>query len=439
MTSFKGKFRHTEAGGSLIGEGDCELVIEGESFLLVPSSGSPLACDLGEVNQCIPGEYEISLKLYAGDTILLTHFGKVFSTLSQTILEAYRARLVQCLLLEDLEEVERFDGWAQLDTHGTAVSSRVEIRLYRSSFAVLPETAAGFSWRYADIDGVDFEETGYTLTIRSDSDRLVLTRLAKRTGELMQRLRNGISAVSEKGAHVISSLFPFLSPDQFTRVAGIFKEGRAVPVRSLIEIDSRIENALAANAVDSSLKEYLEFLQGISVAEEAYTGFKEIRTEETELENGEEAPPEPAGGPGETAGNSILHWFLFPLKTAGHPAVAANAVAWEAASATGRATYFFRLVPPGEVSLLKDPGRSREAIAKAVRRLNRAMVTLNFRREPIYLPDDVLLMQKKYRRYAIACRRIPVLQELRASFLGRALHTSPEAWQKQVRAIVSGL
>ena len=37
---------------------------------------------------------------------------------------------------------------------------------------------------------------------------------------------------------------------------------------------------------------------------------------------------------------------------------------------------------------------------------------------------------------AIACQ-IPELREVRASFLGRAIHSSHEAWQKQVEAILS--
>ena len=56
----------------------------------------------------------------------------------------------------------------------------------------------------------------------------------------------------------------------------------------------------------------------------------------------------------------------------------------------------------------------------------------NFRREPIYLPDDSLTLQPRYHRHAIACRKIPELRRLRASFLGRAIHTSLAAWQKQV-------
>jgi hypothetical protein len=37
-----------------------------------------------------------------------------------------------------------------------------------------------------------------------------------------------------------------------------------------------------------------------------------------------------------------------------------------------------------------------------------------------------------FRRYAIACRKLPELRSLRASFLGRAIHTSLENWRGQL-------
>jgi len=61
---------------------------------------------------------------------------------------------------------------------------------------------------------------------------------------------------------------------------------------------------------------------------------------------------------------------------------------------------------------------------------------LNFRWRPIYLSDEELARDPRYHRYAIAARRIPELHELRASFLGRAIHTSPESWQAQVDSIL---
>jgi hypothetical protein len=73
----------------------------------------------------------------------------------------------------------------------------------------------------------------------------------------------------------------------------------------------------------------------------------------------------------------------------------------------------------------------------SIRNLNQALVLLNFRREPIYLSDESLQIQPRYRRYAIACRKMPVLRRLRAAFMGRALHSSPEDWEQQVQKILS--
>ena len=61
---------------------------------------------------------------------------------------------------------------------------------------------------------------------------------------------------------------------------------------------------------------------------------------------------------------------------------------------------------------------------------------LNFRRRPIYLTDSDLATNPEYRRYTIAVRLLPELRQLRANFLGRAIHSSPEAWQSQVAEIL---
>jgi len=112
-------------------------------------------------------------------------------------------------------------------------------------------------------------------------------------------------------------------------------------------------------------------------------------------------------------------------------------VAWEASSRGGRATYFFRLVDPAREAELANPARSPATVEAALRRLDRVLGMLNFRRRPIYLSDDELERDPKFHRYAIAARRIPELREVRAAFVGRAVHSSLEAWQGQVKAILA--
>ncbi len=436
MPSYSGKHRYLDPAGAPLAEGVCRLSFEDETLTLTPAQGAALECDLADIDAFSPGEYELSLKLYTGRTMLLRHFAKDFQNLCRTLLEAWRARTIKCLLLEDLREIARFDGSAQLDGADGSFSGRAEIRLFGSNLAVLPENALAFSWRYADIDSLDFDDATYTLGLRSGQDRLILTRLAKRTRELTDRLQEGMMNVAEKSASRVHELFPFLNPDQAQRVAGLMREGRAVAVSKLDSIHPKVEGALIGNTVDAKLRPYFDQLKAMAAEDGYFGGFKFIRpeaVEEEDEESDEDTGPDSGGTVAEETGteaqgveekaDSVLHFFFFVLKTAasgGAPGIAA----WEATTHGGRATYFFRL--PAQTST-----------DEAVARLNRAIVLLNFRREPIYLPDDSLESQPRYRRYAIACRKIPALRQLRSSFLGRATHTSPETWANQVQSILS--
>ena len=460
MPFFSGKFQYSNPDGTAVQSGVCQVTFEAETLTLTPQGGAPLALDLGDIDLFAPSEYELTLTLYTGKTILFNQFGRTFQNLTHDLLEAYRARLVQCLLLEDLEEIARFDGVAQLQSPERAVASPAEFRLYKSNLAVLPTAATGFQWRLADIRSIHLDEASYAVVLEAPGERLIVTKLAKRTREFVERLQEATLQLTEKAAETVHNLFPFLTPDPFQRVAGLMKEGHAAPLAELNAIHPRIGQALVEHVVDAKLKPYFDALMGHVPAGHLYTGFKLIRKEEGESGSQKEAaaaepepqaaesaarPEEPARGePGEEATGvenkeeqSILHWFFFPL--AGTPGAAqpGNLVAWEATSTSGRATYFFRLLPPEQASALADPAKAPAAVEAAIQKLNRALVLLNFRREPIYLSDDKLEMQARYRRYAIACRKIPELRLLRASFLGRAIHTSPTAWQKQVEGFLT--
>ena len=75
----------------------------------------------------------------------------------------------------------------------------------------------------------------------------------------------------------------------------------------------------------------------------------------------------------------------------------------------------FRL-PPGE------------PVDTAVAALNRGLVALNFRREPVYLDARTLESELRYRHYAIAQRKVPDLAPRPQAFVGRAIHmTRPGA------------
>ena len=456
MPSFSGKFRYSHPDGTPAQSSSCQVSFDAESLTLTPVPGTPISFDLGDIDVFTPGDYELTLALYTGNKLVLSQFGKVFQNLSHDLLEAYRQRLIECLLLEDLEELARFDGFARLDSPRRAFESPAEFRIYKSNLAVLPTQAAGFQWRLADIDTVRFDESSYTVTLRSEDESLLVTKLAKRTREFQERLRESTLELTEKGAKILRGMFPFLTPDQFQQVAQLMREGRAAPLDKLRAIHPKTEQALVENVVDATLRPYFNALLTHVPPGMLYTGFKLIReeaegpSEQRAEEVAGESPDTRREGAEETAESSteevtaeekqegkepVLHWFFFPLASKQNPSQPGNLVAWEATSQSGRATYFFQLQPPSTSSDHAAPGAT--PLDVAIRELNRAIVLLNFRREPIYLPDDSLTIQPRYHRYAIACRKIPELRRLRASFLGRAIHTSPEAWRKQVEMLLA--
>ena len=449
MPSFSGQFELQTSAGSTEQRGACQITFDHETFTLTPVSGPPLAIDLGDIDIFTPGEFDLTLKLYTGQRLLLRQFGRAFQNLSHDLLEAYRKRLVECLLLEDLEESARFEGHAQMDSKTApdrSFSSPAEIRLCRSNLALLPTQATSMQWRLAEIDSVTFDEQTYAITLQSGPDTITLTRLAKRTREFHERLESGITAIREKAAQVLHRLLPFLTPDEFQKAATLMREGQPASFGNLNSVNTKIERALCANIVDPQLKPYCDALGGLGPAGGAYTGFKFIREEEEESPAAEESSASiPESGETIMAEESpapetlvvdenqepVLHWFFFPLSPRGGGAP--KLVAWEAASRGGRATYFFRVVPPEQSGLAADGTESLDA---AIAQLNRALVLLNFRREPIYLSSEKLETDPRYRRYAIASRKLPELRRLRSNFVGRAIHTSLDAWRKQVEGFL---
>ncbi|HEY1338963.1 MAG TPA: hypothetical protein VGF59_15715 [Bryobacteraceae bacterium] len=396
MPAYSGKFQYED------NQGPCQLQFDQETCIVTPQAGTPIAFDLGDVDRVAPAEWELELTLYTGRTLMLRQFGAAFGRMRDELMAAWRDRTVCCLLLEDLRETGRYNGAAN--------GVPAEIRLYRTNLATLPMAAEPAQVRLADVASLNFDDTTYSIVLDSPAGKLMLSKLARKTDEVLGTLRESLDALRTHSADVLHREFPFLNPDQLQRVLTTMPEGRSAALSSLGSIHPKLPEEIVARAVDERLKPYFEALRGRSVAGGLMAGFKFVREDEAEEEDGEPAEGEPEKQP-------LFFWFFFPLAPDG------RLVAWEATTGSGRATYFFR-IPPGDV-------------AAGVATLTRGLALVNFRREPVYLSDESLEQQAKYRRYAIGARKLSDLRALRAAFVGRALHTSVEAWTAQVEGIVA--
>jgi hypothetical protein len=403
MPAYSGKFQYLDASGAAASQGACQFRFDPETAILTPASGTPIAFDLGDVDRAVKHDWDFELALFTGRRVQLKQFGAAFSTMSEELLAAWRDRTVRCLLLEDLEEVARYSAAAGLN----AAPSPAEIRLYKSNIAVLPLDGAPIQWRLAEVDAVGFDDATYTFTLQSGGEKLAVAKLAKKTGEFRGNLDGALADLRTREAEALHNTFPFLDPDCLQRLIQAMPEGRSVALSAMQAIHPKLPDALIAQTVDEHLRPYFDALRKRSVGDGLMAGFKFIRPDEEE--SGEDGGQQESGAKKDES--PLFFWFFFPL--------AGNRAAWEATTGSGRATYFFDAPAPAD---------------QAIAHLTRGLALVNFRREPVYLSDELLEQEQRFRKYAIGCRKLPDLRTLRAAFRGRAIHTSLEAWTAQVDA-----
>ena len=388
MPAYSGKYQYTGEKGENLGQGPCQVSFDAETCVVTPAGAVPLAFDLGDIDRTTPGEWDLQLTLYTGRILTLKQFGAAFGNMAGELLDAWRNRTVQCLLLEDLEELGRYNAVAN--------GAPGELRIFKSNIAFLPQAATPMQWRLAEVDSIAFDDAAYSVVLTRGSERLTLSKLAKKTEEVLGKLQDALTALREHSAAALHAVFPFLSADQLARLLAAMPEGRSAPLAALDEIHPKLGDALIERAVDETSKPYFSALRSRATNDPLMAGFKFIRADEDGEEQAEEATP-------------LFFWFFFPLPN--------NLAAWEGTTGSGRATYFFRAPAP---------------VATSVAALTRGLALVNFRREPVYLPDESLERQPKFHRYAIGARKLPDLRSLRAAFVGRAIHSSLEEWQAQV-------
>jgi hypothetical protein len=453
MPSYRGKFQYLAAGGAATQQGTCQIQFDGEKFTLTPESGAALVFDLGDIDALNAADYEIRLPLYTGNSVLLQQFGKSYQDLTRELLENYRKRTLECLLLEDMQEVDRFTGAFALETTSTApTSGPAELRLFKSNLAMLPTGSQAFQWRLADVRSSRFDAQNYEVVLERDGERLRINRLAKRTELFQSKLREALDALRAEGGQALHGILPFLNADQLQVALGLLPEGHSAAIGKLAAVHPRIPETLAANAVDKTLKPYYDELLQRSAKDLLFAGYKLIRQEDSDAsagvpeEGGAAADQEdadedenPAGMPdADSSAPQVLYWFFFPIALKGGSAPG-NAVAWEASSRSGRATYFFRLTESSAEGQLANAATAAAAVERGVARITRVLGLVNFRRRPLYLSDEDLTAKAEFHRYAIAARKIPDLRAVRTAFLGRAIHSSFEAWREQVDGILGKL
>jgi len=435
-----GRFRLLAPAGPELEAADASVAVEPDALVVLPRAGAPLRLDYADVDALCVADRAFLLQFAGGERVECSMLGPRFDEVARSLADALSAYQVKNLLLEEPVGGEPFECVVARD--GREQPGR--IRVYATSIAVVPREATPWSLPLGEVGGVSFAEDRYAIELATASGGVSLQQLGRQSRPCLRLVEARLGELRARTAAALASLVPQLSSLAARRLGQLLPDGLPARRAQLDEISPAIWPALAkASLPTQALRAAFETLEGLAAPGEAAFGVKETnaRMDATEQAGGEEM----AGGEGEAGLDEVqaatpesaedgpmagrVAWFAFPVVNEDRSRPG-NAVAYEAATRTGRATYLFRVAPP---DVYRDAPFDEllRLSRERVRSVSRAMVLLSFRRDPIWLPAE-RLAEGGYARYRLSLRRSEPLQASRAAFVGRALHGA--SWRAQLDA-----
>jgi hypothetical protein len=222
--------------------------------------------------------------------------------------------------------------------------------------------------------------------------------------------------MSAKVQAMLKDAYPEGDGGMIARAAKLMRDGRAAKRADIEAVCPGLWSGLEMKVAGYDMEEEYKILTAQAQKERVRIGMKRS------LVQGEEE----LGKLGEYV------FFLAPIYST-DSGKGGNALAFEAASGEdeGRATYFFRIMERDAYRGAKSMEDLDSAAERFMDDIVKALIAINFRREPIYL-EDAKLYTPQYSQYRYALAKIPELKLLREHFVGRVIHSEPLQWATDV-------
>jgi hypothetical protein len=391
--------------------GEAKGRLTGEELIITPAFGELLAFTYREILDLTGLDYRITLDLTSSEKMILFNLGYQFEDFFKKLTKARNEMLLKDLLMQ--ETLKRPGVEAQVvfsdPSHPGRQPESCELRLYETAMVILPARGDLIRIPYSYLAKIQPED--YRLTLSTDFDETyTFSQMGREYDPFVKAFSQITGELNQKVQSSLKEIFPVAGASELRKVARLMKEGWAAGRNGIEAVSPSLWNVLEKKLESAGIGEEYNFLKVLAEPEQIAIGVKR-------------------GLLGDLTGEYI--WFLVPI-SGSDPKSPGNAVAMESISTegTGRATYFFRIAGRKDYPALSKED-FRAEVDQFIRNLNRCMFEINFRREPIYLPDEKLT-DPQYVKYYFAAQKIPSLQLLRRLFIGRVIHSNPEQWKKDV-------
>jgi hypothetical protein len=315
--------------------------------------------------------------------IVLSMLGHLYEDFSRCFIKAFNEVLFNESLMKEKVHFET-EGYY---TSPSGETARAALRICETGVAALPETHGLVRIPFCMVETTDVQPYRFTLTDRLGRS-FIFSKMGHSTDAFLLAYRKRYSELLRETREKLSGIAP--ADDT---LAALLMEGMVQPVSAVRALSPGFAAALEQWLSGSELSKEFAYLGSLS--EDLALGVKR-------------------GLMGELTGESII--VLAPV-------FHRNVMIMESLGDSSSATYVFRLSEDGNA----DPS----AWPRFLLEFNDSMLSVNFRREPVYLSDEAL-REPRYESYAHALRRVPALARLRALFIGRAVHGGFDAWRTRI-------
>lgn len=402
----------SDESGQQIASGEARARLAQENLSILPRFGEAVFISFRDIIDISEDDYKVHIYLTSKEKLTLSDLGYRYEDFLRVLSKLRNELLLKDLLMhESLKQAGVEAEFIYFDETGKEAERGIcQPRLYETAIVIMPEGGELIRIPYSDISEV--REEDYTIAVTTEwGEKFVFSQMGRQFDLFAKTLSDSMNVLSLKVQSSLKELLPEVDPSAIRRVARLMKEGRAARRSDIEAISPELWAELEKRLEVAGIKEEYDFLKSLAQQEKMCIGLKR-------------------GLLGDLTGEYI--WFLIPIYST-NPKEPGNAVAMESTSGEGggKATYFFRLVSRKDYPAFHRIEGLHQEADDFVKKINRCMLSINFRREPIYLPDE-RLKEPQYSKYRPAIQKLPSLQELRRQFIGRVIHYSPEQWKRDV-------
>ncbi|OPY29653.1 MAG: hypothetical protein A4E28_00763 [Methanocella sp. PtaU1.Bin125] len=424
----------SDRDGTQAGSGEANARLDAESLAVAPAAGEPLTVSLRDIVGLSTADYRMIITLASGHQLTFSRMGRACDDFTRLAGSARAEVLLKEMLLQEKMLKGGVNGQYQLLNGGVeSGKGPCEVRVYATGLVLLPfggdPVRIPLSWISAVAD------QDYRLTVDTErGERIVLSMLGREFDPLKKALSDAMNDLGARSQAAVRELLPLADSAAVWRVAKLMKDGRAARRADFDAISPKLWPDLEKRLESAGMGKEYAALKAMARQDRMCLGYKKGLVE------GDEYLwlLAPVYGEGGKPGNAII-MEATRVNREDEPqddqAEAPVEPAEAPAGGEGKATYVFRIVGRKEY-----PGMSQEALDAAadaaIRRINDCMLAINFRREPIYLPDETL-QKPAYVHYLFSVQRLPELRALRALFVGRAIHANEEKWRNDLDSVLA--